>query len=410
MTLTVDELTGPSGGPPLRFAAFRWLLAGSAINMLGSSIAPVALTFAVLDLGGSATDLGLVLGLYALADVVAIMFGGVLGDRLPRTVMMQGSSAAAALVQGFAAASLIGGWSSIPLLAGIGVANGALGALGSPSSQAITPQTVPARVLPDAVAWRRLCRNVAQIVGAGAAGLLIVWVGTGWCLAIDAASFAVAALCYSRIRVPPFPLPAKATVMADLRAGASEVFRHTWLWVLILQALLYHLFYGGAQGVLGPIVVADTISIPAWGWALASMMTGFVAGGLVTLRWRPRRLLYVGTCLLALTALFPAALAFSDSLLVVLAGAFAHGFGLEIFSVAWDLAIQQNVAPEKLARVYSFDMAGSFIARPLGLAMSGPVAEIVGFRSWLAVVAAIIAVSTAAALIAPDVRHLERRA
>jgi len=65
----------------------------------------------------------------------------------------------------------------------------------------------------------------------------------------------------------------------------------------------------------------------------------------------------------------------------VLAGAFAHGFGLEIFSVAWDLAIQQNVAPEKLARVHSFDMAGSFIARPLGLALTGPVAEIIGFRA-----------------------------
>ncbi len=137
---------------------------------------------------------------------------------------------------------------------------------------------------------------------------------------------------------------------------------------------------------------------------------GFVAGGLVTLRWRPRRLLYVATCLLALTALFPAAMAFSDSLLVVLAGAFVHGFGLEIFSVAWDLAIQQNVAPEKLARVYSLDMAGSFIARPLGLALTGPVAEIVGFRAWLAVVAAVIVASTATALIASDVRRLERRA
>lgn len=378
--------------------------------MLGSSIAPVALTFAVLDLGGSATDLGVVLGLFALADVAAIMFGGVLGDRRSRAVMMQGSSATAALVQGFAAASLVGGWSSIPLLAGIGVISGALGALAGPSSQAITPQTVPASVLPTAVAWRRLCRNVAQIVGAGMAGLLVVWVGTGWCFAIDAASFAVAALCYSRIWVPPSPSLAKTTVLADLRAGAVEVFRHNWLWVLVLQALLYHLFYGGAQGVLGPIVVADTISIPAWGWALSSMMAGFVAGGLLTLRWRPRRLLYVGTCLLALTALFPAAMAYSNSLLVVLAGAFAHGFGLEIFSVAWDLAIQQNVAPEKLARVYSFDMAGSFIARPLGLALTGPVAEIVGFRAWLAVVAAVIVASTATALIAPDVRRLERRA
>lgn len=405
-----SEVGTALGRSPMRFAAFRWLLAGTTVNMLGSSIAPIALTFAILDLGGSATDLGIVSALYAFADVVAIMFGGVLGDRLPRTVMMQGSSAAAALVQGCAAASLVGGWASLPLLAGIGVINGALGALGSPSSQAITPQTVPVGVLAPAVAWRRLGRNVAQIVGAGLAGLLVVWIGTGWCLAIDAASFAAAALFFSLIKVPPTAPPTKATVLSDLRAGASEVFRHTWLWLLILQALLYHLFYGGAQGVLGPIVVAKIFGIPAWGWALSSMMIGFVAGSLVTLRWRPRRLLYSGTCLLALTALFPAAMAMSDSLLVVLAGAFAHGFGLEVFSVAWDVAIQQNVAPEKLARVYSFDMAGSFIARPLGLALTGPVAAIVGFRPWLAVVAAVIVLSAATALVAPDLRRLEYRA
>ena len=78
----------------------------------------------MLDLGGDASDLGVVVGLYALADVAAVLFGGVLGDRLPRTVMMQGSSALAAVAQGLVAASLIGGWSSIPLLAALGMVNG----------------------------------------------------------------------------------------------------------------------------------------------------------------------------------------------------------------------------------------------------------------------------------------------
>ena len=85
---------------PLRHAPFRWLVTGTTINLLGSGIAPVALAFAVLDLGGGASELGLVVGLYALADVGAVLFGGVLGDRLPRTVMLQGSSAAAAVVAG----------------------------------------------------------------------------------------------------------------------------------------------------------------------------------------------------------------------------------------------------------------------------------------------------------------------
>ena len=128
------------------------------------------------------------------------------------------------------------------------------------------------------------------------------------------------------------------------------------------------------------------------------MMAGFVVGGLVTLRWRPRRPLFVGTWLLGLTAAFPLAMAWSDSLTVVLLGAFLHGFGLEIFSVGWDLSIQQNVAPDKLARVYSFDLIGSFIARPIGLALTGPVATAVGLRAWLGVIAAVIVGSVALAL------------
>ena len=61
----------------------------------------------------------------------------------------------------------------------------------------------------------------------------------------------------------------------EVAAGFHEVMRHTWLWLLILQALLYHLFYGGAASVLGPIVVGDGLGRPAWGWALSTMMLGF---------------------------------------------------------------------------------------------------------------------------------------
>ncbi|MEO6511613.1 MAG: MFS transporter [Nocardioides sp.] len=389
---------------------YRLLVGGSTVSALGGSIAPVALAFAVLDLGGSATDLGLVVAAFALAEVVTVLFGGVLGDRLPRQLMMQGSSIAACLTQGVVAAALIGGWASIPLLAVIGVANGCLGALAGPSSSAMTRQTVPEGDLPAAVAGRRLCQNAAQVIGLSAAGLLVAGFGSGWAIAIDAATYAVAAVCFGLIRVAPASRPeARSSLLGDMGAGAAEVFRHTWLWLLIGQALLYHLFFGGAQSVLGPIVVGDSLGRAAWGWALAALMVGFIAGGLLSLRWRPRHGLFVGTAMLSLTAAFPIAMALSDHLALLLAGAFVHGFGLEIFSVNWDLSIQQNVAEDKLARVYSFDLVGSFVARPLGLAFTGPVAAAVGFDRWLVVVGAVMGGSALLSLLLPSVRRLERR-
>ena len=394
---------------PLRHQPFRWLLLGTTVNSLGNMIAPVAIAFAVLDLGGSPTQLGLVVGAYALADVVAVLWGGVLGDRLPRAVMMQGANAAAAGVQGLVATSLVAGWGSLWLLAVGGALNGALGSLAGPSTQAVTKQTVPDVLLRQAIALRRLSQNGSMILGAAVAGLLVAWIGTGGALAVDAATFLVAAGCFTRVRVRALPVTVRSNAIAEARAGFREVMRHSWLWSLIAMALVYHLFYGGAQGVLGPIVVGDHLGRAAWGYALSAMMIGFVVGGLLTLVWKPRRALLVGELFLVLTVCFPLAMAVSDNLGVVLVGAFLHGFGLEIFSVGWDLSIQENVPDDMLARVYSFDQLGSFIARPLGLALTGPLASAVGERHWLLVVAGAMALAEVAPFAVRSVWRLERR-
>ena len=391
-----------------RSATFRWLLAGRTITSLGSAIAPVALALAVLHLGGSATELGLVVAAYALVEVLTTLFAGVVGDRLSRTLVMRGSAGLAALAQAIVAVSLIGGWAGIPLLAVMSGVNGALAALTSPSSRAVVPQTVPESALPNAVSALRLAQNTAMVLGFSLAGVLVGFFGPGWAIAVDAASFALAALCYTAMRVAPIASVASESVLDDLGAGAREVFRHTWLWVLIGQALIYHLFYGGIQGVVGPIVVTREFGDRSWGLALAALMVGFMAGGLITLRYRPQRLLFAGTAFLALTACFPLAMGLDLSYPAILAGAFLHGLGLEIFSVCWDLAIQQNIPPDKLARVFAFDSVGSFVMRPLGLAVTGPVAGALGETHWLLITAAMMAGSTLLALLPGSVRNLRR--
>ena len=409
----MTELLSPrttSETSPWTSAPFRWLLLGRTVSSLGSAITPVALALAVLHLGGSATDLGLVVAAYALVDVVTTLFAGVLGDRFSRTLLMRGSAALACVSQVVVALSLVLGWATLPLLAVMSAVNGALSAIAGPSSRAVVPQTVPGAALPRAVSTLRLSQNTAMVLGFSLAGLLVAVFGAGWAIAVDAVTFGVAALCFAAMKVERLPAPAAQSLLGDLRSGAVEVFRHTWLWVLIVQALVYHLLYGGAQGVLGPIVVTRSYGEAAWGWALAALMGGFMAGGVITLRYRPRRMLFAGTVFLALTACFPLAMALHVDLFVVLLGAFLHGLGLEIFSVSWDLAIQQNVPPDKLARVFAFDQVGSFVMRPVGLALTGPVAEAVGERRWLLVTAVVMAGATALALLPPSVRNLERQA
>ncbi|MGI5238392.1 MFS transporter [Dactylosporangium sp. CA-139066] len=395
---------------PWRSNGFRWLLTGRTLNALGSAITPVAMALAVLHLGGSATELGLVVAAYALVDVVTTLFAGVLGDRFSRTLLMRGAAALACICQAVVAVSLTTGVATVPMLAALSAVNGALVAIAGPSSRAVVPQTVSVEALPAAVSVLRLSQNAAMVVGFSLGGVLVALFGPGWAIGVDALTFAVAAVCFTAMRVDRQQEPAEQqSMLRDMGAGAREVFRHTWLWLLIAQALIYHLMYGGIQGVLGPVRVTRLFGGAAWGLALAALMAGFIAGGIVSLRYRPRRMLLAGTAFLALTACFPLAMALPVPLPVILAGAFVHGFGLEVFSVNWDLAIQQNIAPDKLARVFAFDQVGSFVMRPLGLALTGPVAALTGERTWLAVTAAVMFVSAVMALLPASVRTLRRR-
>lgn len=394
---------------PLTSPDFRWLVSGIAVSGLGSAMTPVALAFAVLDLGGSASQLGLVVAAFALAEVMTILYGGVLGDRLPRQLLMQGSAAATCVSQAICATVLVTGHGSILFLTLIGIVNGCLGALAQPASNALTRFTVTEAQLPRAVVVRSLANETSYAIGFALAGVVVATAGSGWAIAVDALSYALAATCFAMIRSEAPTTGGGERLLSELADGAREVLRHTWLWLLIGQALLYHLCFGGAQGVLGPIVVGDAWGEEAWGGAMAALMAGFVLGGLVALRWRPRHLLRSGVVLLSLTAAFPLAMALADQLWLVLAGAAVHGLGLQLFSVSWDLAIQENVAEDKLSRVYAFDLVGSFVCRPLGLALTGPVAGVVGTDRWLVVVAAVMGISSLAALAAPSVRGLTRR-
>src|SRR5207253_1710717 len=86
MTSTVGA--SPGAREPLRHREFRWLLAARVTGFVGGAVAPVALAFAVLDLTGSVRDLGLVVGARSLANVLLLLVGGVLADRLPLAVLL----------------------------------------------------------------------------------------------------------------------------------------------------------------------------------------------------------------------------------------------------------------------------------------------------------------------------------
>ncbi|MGW3958561.1 MFS transporter [Amycolatopsis sp. NPDC005003] len=394
---------------PLREARFRALVTGRSLADFGNAVAPFALAFAVVDLTGSAVDLGIVVGARSLANVLLLLFGGMLADRLPRSVILQGTETAAALTQAAIAASVLCGFASIPLLAGLGLVNGAVSAISLPAAASLTPLTVPPALFAPANALVRLLSNAGRIAGAGLAGVLVAFAGSGWALAGNSLLFLAAALAYRRIRLPRGERVPGSRPLAELAEGWREFRARSWVWLVVLQFMIVNAAIAGALLVIGPLVADDTFGRTGWGFALAAQTAGSLLGGVLAAHWQPRRMLLFGVALTMVDALPMLALGQTPYLLPLLAAMFLSGVAIEQFAVAWDVSLQENIPPDKLARVYSYDMLGSFIAMPLGQLAAGPLAEHAGRSATLLGGAALVIGATALVLCSAQVRGLVRR-
>lgn len=74
----------------------------------------------------------------------------------------------------------------------------------------------------------------------------------------------------------------------------------------------------------------------------------------------------------------------------------------------WATSVQSQVPAAVLNRVYAYDVAGSLIAFPVGQALAGPVAELIGARTLLYVSTLVAVVTFAVLLSVPAVRSLRR--
>ncbi len=147
---------------PLRHKAFRRLAAGRVVSMFGNGVAPIALAFAVLDLTGSVGDLGLVVGARSLFNVLFVLVGGVIADRLPRQLVIVGASLLAFASQGLVAGLLFTHHATVVWLMVIGAANGLFAALDQPAAAAVIAQTIPAELRTQGNALNRLGLNGAR--------------------------------------------------------------------------------------------------------------------------------------------------------------------------------------------------------------------------------------------------------
>ena len=399
----------------LRHRDFRYLWLAQSASVLGDRIVTIALALFVIDLTGSASDLGLVLAAGTLPLTGFLLIGGVWADRLPRHRVMIASDLARFVLHGLLAGLIVAGsvriWEIVLVEALFGTAE----AFFRPAAAGLLPQTVPEAEIQEAKAMTGLFDNTAEFLGPALGTALVLGIGAGPAFALDAASFLLSAVLLTRVRPRARAAAAadrwsRGTLRAELRDGFREVRSRTWVWAT-LTAFSVALFAGLAPWlVLGPVVARERYgSVAVFGVVASALGVGTVIGSLVGGRWRPR---YPMRMAMLAVLLWPAsAILFAAGLplIIVLGVTVLAGTGVALFDVWWETALAERIPPRLLSRVSSYDWMVSLGLLPLGFLAAGPLAAALGPVEVLLGGSVLAVLAYLAGLLPRSTRMLERR-
>ena len=396
----------------LRVRDFRLFYVGYSTSLLGTAMSSVAIAFAVLGDGGTATGLGIVFAANIVPMVAFMLFGGALADRLGRRLVMLTADLARCAAQAVLAVALTIGRPGLWLFVAAAFVIGTGNAFFSPALSGFPVQLVPSARLGDANALLGSAQPAAQVAGPALAGILIAVTSPALVIAVDAGSYALSALALAGLRIPGTvertgqPAHQARSLLRELAEGWAEFTAHPWLWPQTVQFALFNLVTWGPYLVLGPLLASQYLGgARAWGTILACYGGGAIVGGLLALGRRPARPLLVCTLTTFGFALPPLALALHLPLPAVSAAALAAGLG-PAFGGAFGSTVNQRLIPaEALSRVGAFNMVGAFAFGPVAFAAAGPVAAVLGARAVLAFGAAWSVAMTLAVLTVPAIRH-----
>jgi MFS family permease len=428
----------------LRHRDFRYLWLAQSASVIGDCIVIVALALFVIELTGSATDLGFVLAAASLPLVAFLLLGGVWADRLPRHRVMVVTDLVRFALHALLAALIFTDTVAIWQLIVIEALFGSAEAFFRPAANGLLPQTVPEQEIQQANGLSTLSNNIGEFAGPALATALVLGLGAGWAFALDAATFLISAALLSRVRprrrettarqlavapapatpapAPATPAPATATaaataadssepvgVWSEIRDGYREVRSRSWVWAT-LAAFCAALFTGLAPWfVLGPVVAREQYGeIGVYGLVSAVLGIGTILGSLLGIGWRPHFPMRAAMLAILLWPAVAVLYAAGVTLYVVTPAMLLGGAGIALFDVWWMTALAERIPPDKLSRVSSYDWMVSLALLPLGYVLAGPLAGALGAVEVLLGGSVLAAIALALGLLPRQTRMLKR--
>lgn len=412
-----DGLTGPGEAATSGRSRPWWrggyvrVLSASAVSAVGDRVSYVVLPFTLLAVGVPAGGVAVVLGARAVGYALAVLYGGVLADRVSRRRLMVASDLTCFLTQAVTAGLVFAGEQGVASLVCLQFVYGLGSALFGPAAAGLVPEVVPDEFLERANGYLGTSANVGMILGPVVGGILTAAGLAGVGLAFDSLSFLISAVLLVGIRRPErVEPPSRQSLVADFLQGWWALLGQRWLLMVIMASSVFELLSLASVFSLGPALADQSLGgAEVWGVLVATFGVGGVVGGLVAGRIAASRPIVLCAVLLAVLSAQPLNLASGLPVPAIGVLQFCAGASLTIYLALSGSTLQRMVPREVLSRVSSFQMLTTTSLLPVGYLIAGGLSGLVGVPAAMRILAGVAVISCLAIVLSPSVRSVRRK-
>ncbi len=380
---------------PLTVRDFRVLWIGESISLLGDQFYLIALPWLVLELTGSALELGVVMALAGIPRALFMIIGGAFVDRFSPRAMMLASNLARMVLVGLLAVMILTSTIQLWMLFLFALAFGTADAFFFPADRSIVPQILQPDQLEMGNTLTQGMAMLSMFLGPVLAGIVIAVLGTssanqtpnaegiGIAFALDALSFLVSVLTLwmLRVRKQRPPDETRTNVFASIKIGMRYVWDSAVLRLVFVLLIAINLFVTGPFAVGIPVLANSHLAEGAAAFGI--LMSAYGGGALLGIilagvlpRPSPDRF---GPVLLGVTSLLGIgliALPFSSSTALSAVICLAMGTTMGHVNIRFMTWLQKRIPEALMGRIMSLIMFASLGIGPVSTALAGVILNV----------------------------------
>jgi MFS family permease len=373
---------------------FRLFYLGQGISMCGTWMQAVGLSWLVLRLTHSGTQLGLVLAAQFLPVLLLGVWGGVIADRFDKRHILYVTQTLAGLLALILGLLVVTHTIQLWMIYALAAALGLVSVADNPTRQSFVIEMVGEEHVKNAVTLNSTLVNTARVIGPSVAGVLIATVGIGPCFIVNAASYIAVLMALYLMRQSELHTGPTATrEPGQIRAGLEYAWsvpkiRSTLIMMFIIGTFAYEF------PVVLPLFATKTLHGNAGTYSAmtAAMGIGAIIGGIYTAgRAKTRDTQLMWTAVIFGISIILAAV--SPTFLVAIGLMIVVGVLSVIFIALGNTTLQLTSEPQMRGRVMALWSIAFLGTTPIGGPIIGYISDNLTPRIGLAAggISAIIA-------------------